>query len=353
MRTRRHATRAPIVAALLLAALAEGAGASPDREACRGATRLRGTFVQLTTAAAERPRAEWDTLFAEMRAIGVEQVFLQWTWADGVAFYASPDDRDAGRPIVGTLFDLAAQHGMRVWVGLAHDAGWWAGIDRSRPATEVEVFLARRRLQNLSIAQALSASVAAHPAFAGWYAPDEIDDRNWLGRERTALVAGYLEDMTVGLRNLTPGAAVAASGFGQGWAAPTQLADQWSAIVARARIDLVLFQDGIGAGKLTLADAAAYLPPLEAAVAAAGGDLGVVVELFSAAPTTAEAATAFAAEPAPLERIAAQLAQDQRWATGPLVAFSVPDYMSSLAGARGAALYAAYRGWREGCARGR
>ena len=350
MRMRWHAKPTLVVAAALLAWLAGAARASQEREACRGAARLDGSFLQLTTVAADRPREEWETLFADMRAIGIDQVFLQWTRADGVAFYATPDDQDTERPIVETLLELAAAHGMRVWVGLAHDPGWWAGIDRSRPATEVEVFLARRRLENLAVAEALAATVAQRATFAGWYVPDEIDDRNWLGAERTALVAGYLDDMLGGLRTLTPGAAVAVSGFGQGWATPGQLAEQWSAILTRARIDLVLFQDGIGAGKLTLADLAPYLPSLQVAVAAAGGELGVVVELFSAAPPTPDAAPGFTAAPAPLERIEAQLALDQRWATGPLVAFSVPDYMSDLAGARGAGLYRAYRSWSEGCA---
>lgn len=344
--------------ALLLAGLALPVAAAAPRPTavCRG---IDGSFLQLTRAAAERPPAEWERLFADMAAIGVAQVFVQWTLADGVAFWApggpervpdAPPPLDHV-PMVDALLGLAERHGMRVWLGLAHDAGWWAGIDRARPAREVEVFLARRRLANLGVARALAPAVAGRRAFAGWYVPDEVDDRNWLGAERAALVADYLASLGRALEPLAPGAPIAASGFAQGWATPDQVADLWRTIAARAPLALLLFQDGVGAEKLSLDDLPAYLPRLRAAVASHGTRLGVVVELFEA-ESAADAAT-FAAVPAPLARVERQLAAAWRGATGPVVGFSVPDYLSPFGGAAAGRAYAAYRGVVERCARGR
>jgi hypothetical protein len=341
-----------LLAATLATAHAAPVRAAQDRTAYPPGRALDATFVQLTSAAAARPRAEWERLFADLRAAGIGEVFVQWTWADGVAFYAAGGGaRTAGAPppAVELILELAERHGQRVWLGLAHEPGWWAGIDRSRPADEVRVFLARRRLVNLGVARVLAASAATRPSFAGWYLPDEIDDRNWLGDERGALVADYVAGLATGLRALAPGAPLAVSGFGQGWATPERLAALWSRIATRAELALVLFQDGVGASKLTLDELAVYLPPLRAALEKTTARLGVVVELFAERPRAPGTETPFSAGPAPLARIERQIALARRFATGPLVAFSMPDYMSEFAGGEAAGLYAAYRAWREGC----
>jgi hypothetical protein len=341
---------AALSSALLLSAVApcgspaQARASAPPCVATRG---LDGSFLQLTRTAALRPRADWEALFADMAAIGVTQVFVQWTLADGVAFYAREPRQPDDVPMLDLLFELAERHGMRLWLGLAHDAGWWAGIDRARPADEVAVFLARRRLANLAVARALAAAVAGRPSFGGWYVPDEIDDKNWLGEERAALVADYLATLGRELAPLAPGAGLAVSGFAQGWATPQQVVELWSLVTARAPLGLVLFQDGVGAGKLSLDEPSAYLTPLRAALDAHGTQLGVVVELFTA--TGADAGASFAATPAPLERVERQLEVAGRHASGPTVGFSVPDYLSPFGGAAADRAYDAYRSFVARC----
>lgn len=328
-----------------LATEARAADVAPPCVATRG---LDGSFVQLTRAAALRPRADWEQLFADMAAIGVSNVFVQWTLADGVAFYAREPRQPDDVPIVDLLLDLAERHGMRVWLGLAHDAGWWAGIDRARPAAEVEVFLARRRLANLAVARALAPTVAGRPSFAGWYVPDEVDDKNWLGEERTQLVADYLATLGHELAPLAPAAGIAASGFAQGWATPRQVVELWTLIAARAPLALLLFQDGVGAGKLSLDDPPAYLTPLRGALDAHHGTrLGVVVELFTAA--SPDGGASFAAVPAPIARVARQLEVAWQHASGPVVGFSVPDYLSPFGGDAANRAYDAYRRFVARC----
>lgn len=334
------------------------AAQAAPRAACVATRGLDATFLQPTRAAALRPRADWERLFADLAAVGIGEVFVQWTWADGVAFYAQETPGADDVPLVDLLLELAERHAMRVWLGLAHDAGWWAGIDRARPPREVEVFLARRRLANVGVARQLAPLVAERASFAGWYVPDEIDDKNWLGEGRTELVVGYLADLGGALASLRPGAGLAMSGFAQGWATPRQLAELWGAIAGQTPVSLALFQDGVGAGKLTVAEAAIDLPLLRAAVEAHGKRLGVVVELFSAAP--ASPGRAFAAVPAPLDRVVPQLALAWRFAggpglageqrPGPVVGFSVPDYLSGFGGAAAGEAYDAYRSWAARCA---
>jgi hypothetical protein len=325
--------------------------AGPQSAASCVATRgLDASFLQLTRVAALRPRDEWERLFADMAQVGVKQVFVQWTLADGVAFYARDPQQPDDVPILDLLFGIAEQHGMRLWLGLAHDAGWWAGIDRARPAREVEVFLARRRLANLAVARALAPAVANRPSFAGWYVPDEIDDKNWLGEERTTVVADYLTALGRELATLVPGAGIAVSGFAQGWATPGQVVELWSAITAHAPLSLVLLQDGVGAGKLATDDLPAYLPRLRAALDAQGKQLGVVVELFTG--QSSADGTSFTAIPAALDRVERQLEVASRNASGPLVGFSMPDYLSPFGGPAADRAYGAYRSFIARCTSG-
>ena len=52
----------------------------PETEAaCLG---IKGTFLQLTDTQLARPTVEWRQLFDELRRIGIDTLFLQWTVVD-------------------------------------------------------------------------------------------------------------------------------------------------------------------------------------------------------------------------------------------------------------------------------
>src|SRR5258708_21950349 len=88
----KTSVRAAVLAIALLATtlVVPASGAAKEgRGSCVARAGLDGSFLQLTRADAQRPRADWQRLFADMAAVGVKQLFVQWTWADGVAFYTS------------------------------------------------------------------------------------------------------------------------------------------------------------------------------------------------------------------------------------------------------------------------
>lgn len=316
--------------------------------ACPRELPLSGTFLQPTRDVRAR-MGEWNALFADIARLGMTDIYLQWSAADGVYEDGEVTWPEDPTPFVREALDRADASGLRVWVGLSYAGTWWDRIDRDRPLESVEVYLRRRLFLNTDVARRVADVVRDHSAFAGWYIPEEIDDKNWIEPERRAAIARYVHDLSARLRAFAPGRPVAISGFATGFAAPATLGEQWSALVADEGVDLVLLQDGIGAGHLEESELAIIVPGVRKGVDEAGGKLGIVVELFESTSPDAKSPGAFAAEPASLDRIRRQVDVAERLGTEPRVAFSVSDYMSPFAGARSGALYDQYLRWERGC----
>jgi hypothetical protein len=311
--------------------------AEPKAEAtCLGP---KGTFLQLTDAQLTRPASEWRELFEEFRDIGINTLFLQWTVVDRKPlFQTARHEMEVSTPLKFIL-ELAEQSGVRVWFGLAFDSSYWEEIKQS-PEMLKPYF--RRRLQDLSdFLDSLNATTAGAP-FAGWYIPDEIDDRTWLDPEKRAILKKYLAETVALLKARRPGSRVAISGFSNSFADPDLLASFWVDVIRASGIDLLLFQDGIGEGKVALENIGLYYGALDRAVRSVGAQLGAVVELFS---LTSDGHRL----PAENSRIRQQIAIANRLTSFPVVAFSIPDYMSRLAGRRASDLLSGFLSSQRGC----
>jgi hypothetical protein len=288
--------------------------------ACLG---LKGTFLQLTNAQLARPAGQWRQLFDELRAVGINTLFLQWTVVDRKPLFQTARHETANAPLASIL-ELAAQSGMRVWFGLALDSAYWEEI--KQPAELLRPYF-HRRLQDLAgFLDDLNATTAGAP-FAGWYVADEIDDRTWLNPDKRAVLKKYLTETVALLKARRPGSKVAISGFSNSFADPDLLASFWADVIRASGIDLLLFQDGVGEGKVALENIGLYYEALDRAVRGVGAQLGAVVELFS---LTADGRRL----PAKVGRIREQIAVADRLTSFPVVAFSIPDYMSHLAGSQ-------------------
>lgn len=311
--------------------------AGPEAEAtCLG---LKGTFLQLTDAQLTRPAAEWRELFEEFRAIGINTLFLQWTVVDRKPLFQTVRHEMGASTPLAFILDLAEQSRIRVWFGLALDSSYWEEIKQS-PELLRPYF--RRRLQDLAgFLDDLNATTAGAP-FAGWYIPDEIDDRTWLDPGKRAILKKYLAETVALLKARRPGSKVAISGFSNSFADPDLLASFWADVIKTSDIDLLLFQDGVGEGKVALENVGLYYEALDRAVRSLGAQLGAVVELFS---LTSDGRRL----PAGIGRIREQIAIANRLTSFPVVAFSIPDYMSRLAGREASDLLSSFLSSQRGC----
>jgi hypothetical protein len=300
--------------------------------------RLQGTFVQLTAAHREWPQEKWQQLFQYFRQLKLSRLIIQWSVYDDLAFFPTKDGSQVSQPPLETILSQADEAHLEVLVGLVHDPGFWEKINREPKL--VEVYLRRLRLRGQEAAQALLPMVQAHSSFRGWYLPEEVDDVHWQNPEAQRVLSEHLRDLGLFLRKLTPDARLAISGFANARMDPQTLGNLWKDLLAAAPIDMILFQDGVGAGKLSLEDLPPYLTSLHQAAVSQGRDFQVVVELFrqiSAQP--------FRAEPAPWPRLERQMAIASKYSESGMMAFSVPEYLTPLGGPEAAKLFENYLGW--------
>ncbi len=224
-----------------------------------------------------------------------------------------------------------------MWLGLANDSSYWnrIGADRSF----LETYLRNLRNRSALVAAELLPIAARYDSFAGWYIPTEIDDVNWRTREAAGSLNRFVSGLSRDLRRITPDAGIAISGFSNAYLDPRGFERFWTKLMTEAKLDIVLFQDGVGAGKLLPRELGFYIQAIQRSSKQSGCRLVVVLELFEQIPGD----SGFDARPAPFERIIDQLNQVRQTGVTEIFAFSVPEYLTPLGGPEAEKNYRDYR----------
>jgi hypothetical protein len=260
---------------------------------------------------------------------------------DNVAFYKSEAFRQVRNTPLNRVLDLADARHMRVQIGLAHDSDYWSHIDKS-PA-EVAAYLKDLRVRSLEAAAELTPILKRHPSVQGWYIPEELDDVNWRAEATQSILFDHVRALAQRLRSLAPGWTISISAFCQGQSSPGAFEDFWTRFYQTTQVDTVFFQDGVGVNKLTLSEVPIYLEAIHSAARKNGRSMIVVIELFRQTSGPPLNNAAFAAVPAPLERIMNQLRIASRYSSDGIVAFSVPEYLTPFGGEAANKLFSEYR----------
>jgi hypothetical protein len=323
----------------ILLVLSLGMVATSPAGSAETSPRLDGTFIQLSAAHGTWTETQWEDLFRDLRRLRLTRIVVQWSMAGDTAFYESAVYATVPKPPLETILRLAEESGMGVLVGLAHDPAFWERIDGEPPL--VEAYLARLRGRSLSVARELAPRLGGSAAFAGWYLSEEVDDFNWLEPRRRRSMAAHLKEQADALHALTPGRSVAVSGYSGANCDPIALAALWRDLLEVSSLDLLLFQDGVGALNLDVEHVPEYLEALKGALRDVDTRLAVIVEVFrqTGGPPLDEGE--FRAEPASLDRVRRQLMAAGSDVEG-RYAFSVPDYMRPSLGPRAAELFGGY-----------
>ncbi|HBA88878.1 MAG TPA: hypothetical protein DCZ75_13120 [Geobacter sp.] len=300
---------------------------------------INGTFIQLVDEHNGWSRARWERLFDAFKAIGLNQIVVQWSQLDSTAFY-TVGPPGAAPPPIETILQLAQQGGMEVHLGLVAESRYWEMIKQA--PTGQEQYLERLRLKSEAVARHVSPIASRYTAFKGWYIPEEIDDFTWRPPASKRLLYRHLKQLSASLKKTIPGTAVTLSCFCNARMDPAGYEEFWRDLLRETSIDAILFQDAAGGGKLPPDLLPLYLKAARSAADANRKKLQVIVELF-----TMVSESPFKAIPAPFQRLRLQLQTAAEFASGGINSFSVPDYMSPEGSAAARELYDSYLKYRS------
>lgn len=258
-----------------------------------------GTFIQLTRAHRQWPESRWRELWGYLGALGAGRLIVQWT-------------QDADE-LFDDLLPQVFASGLSIDLGLVHEPRYWSQGSAVFPGIEARLRALLPRLRPWT----------ARPNFRGWYITTEVDDVRWQVEAARGELVRHLKTTVKAVRHVRR-APVSVSGFSNGALKPAALADFWRHLLRETGTNQLLFQDGIGAGKLTLESLPAYYQALR------GVPHTAVIEIFEMVREVP-----FEAVAAPLSRVQRQLAL----AGAAPLAFSLPEYATPAGVATADTLY--------------
>ena len=292
--------------------------------------RLDGSFFQPWRADFD-DLAIWPARFDLLQHLGCQQLILQWVdYVDGTDRFAASADT------LNRLLDLAAARGLALRIGLPFDNGYWAAAAADEPKMDAHLkAVLTRQTRHIE-----TASYAQHPAFAGWYLPQELDDYTWRR-------SGFLDRLLDYLSTITAAVAghddrlLAVSTFHSAFAASGVWPDLWSAILQRVAL-VPLIQDGAGVAAPTREGHSAASAQLAERLRADAKPFELIIELFEQLDRDdGRAQQPFTARAASFARVRTQLERAVDLGPGRILGFAVDPYMTDRV-AGGKALRRAY-----------
>jgi hypothetical protein len=301
---------------------------------------IQGTFIQLLeNSHGQWDENEWLTFFGYLKKLKISNLYLQWTVADTRAFFSGSSLQSVQSPPLETILKLAEQFDIKISIGLVYDAEYWNQITQN--SYQVKIYLDDLLRRSIFAAEQITPIAINYQSFNGWYITEEVDDLNWNSVEKREFLLAYLEQLSNTLEKLTPGYQIAISGFCNGRIEIAEFSKLWDQLFKRTKINLALFQDGIGARKLTFSRLPDYLAAFKQSATDHQREMGVIVEIFRQTNGYPINTGPFQAVPADFSRIKRQQQLASRFSQN-LVAFSIPSYMMPIAGHSEEALYNKY-----------
>lgn len=231
---------------------------------------------------------------------------------------------------LGKILKVADEFGMTVFLGLALDPSYWSG--QFNPKEQINM--------NQRILTELFSLYGSHKSLAGWYLPEEIDDRSFLTQSRKDGIRDYLKSMATYARFLTRKPVMISPYFGMRPDGEAYAA-WWDYVLSEAKVDIIAMQDGVGTRRTSVEESAAVMKALKPIMDKHGVRFWVNVEVFNQIHGWPVDSGSWQAIPADFQRVKAQLEQQSPYAEKVII-FDFPHYMSPRLGGMAEELYDAY-----------
>lgn len=258
---------------------------------------------------------KWHHIFKQLQQQGAKGIVFQWS-AFGTAHFNQglPETPNLSGVNLERLFELAAQRGLKVKIGLYSDPAFFKHIKQS-PET-LDDYLAQ--LQGQSLKQAMRwQPIWQNPAFTGWYIPEEIDDYHWQTSQQQTILINHLQELTGKLKQLTPEHGTYLSVYIGGHQQPTLTTDFFKQIAEQTKVNLWL-QDGMGTQALSQVQRQSYFNALLSCKKPS--NIGLIYEVFRQQSGPDETFSATYIEPQQWQQ---QLKQEQIYCPTENIVFSL------------------------------
>lgn len=303
---------------LSLSTEARGAQSGPDR--------LTGSFLQVH---GNGESAEyWERTLRDMQAVGMDTAIIQFNQYDGNNFSEATE----------RILSAADRLGMKVMVGTALNEG--SGLESWYLRQYLPWEVKQEGDSVATYTRQLVKQFAHHPSMAGVYIPFEVN-----GLANPRVIGDFYGAIARAAKEERPDLRVMISPY-TNWipgvplsSPPEQITEWWSTVLARAPIDVVAWQDGVGGTDEQLKRVSRDLGAIAKATEAHGVELWANLEAFD---RTTKLTEGFAAKPASVDRLEKQIAATRSSVTK-LISFDFNDYMSPQAGPEQAKLFEDYR----------
>ncbi len=213
---------------------------------------VKGIFYQPWQSDLTLTRLEWEKRMVMLRAVGLNTLYLQWLQYGDIDFLNA--QLKNGGPFVQTILDTAAKEKIGVCVGLYADPGFFHSLNFS--TADLDHYLLKLREKSLRTATTFHARYGRHPAFQGWYLPEEIDDLNWQSAPRRKLLKAHIRSLEQALKSMGGAKPVAFSTFFSGALSPEAFA-RFCQELLDASGCFILVQDGLG-GRMDISTTRKY-----------------------------------------------------------------------------------------------
>jgi hypothetical protein len=283
--------------------------------ACDSAVGIGGTFLQLWREHLDWRPEHWRARIAMTRALGCQEVFVQW-----IALYGNAaSEWRASSAFLSRLLDECAEQGMGVHLGVPYDERWWAVLG-SPDATALDSYL--NAAQDRVAATLRDSAWPRHPAFRGWYLPYELEQYSWSDPVRLDRLASWLSTLSR-LSHDSCGRAPTISTFYSHIRGPGTLQDMWRTLLDRTDV-YPMIQDGVGEWGVENYYA---LAPLRELFLSGGTKFDLILELFQSAPDGNKDGADFKAHAASFSRVQKQWDIARDYGAQRVIAFAVDPWV--------------------------
>jgi hypothetical protein len=290
-------------------------------------SRIEGTIIQYQDWMMKMDARAWRHEMDAMRRAGIHIVIIQWLRMNDSRYI--PSDPGAVDP-TRIILEYADRNGMEVFIGLAYADFWWKRLRDQR-------YLDLAAAASTQIADEAWARYGGHRSFAGWYLPQELRDANYTPQMIDGLRT-FFKGLGDHCRSLSGDKRVLISPAMSGLIASDLFERTYTTLLLDSGIDVVIFQDGVGArgwDKDLERRVVPYFGAMRAACRTAGVELWSDIEIFHRAGKPA------GSTPASIERIKRQIAAESPFVSA-FVMFDFFHYMSPRRGAAQKKLYEDY-----------